>query len=218
MSACKNRVAITVAALLAVAALMMGLFFSLQMHKKKKPDISTFHGTVLQEPRAVEKFALTGTNNASFDNQSLQGQWTLIFFGFSNCGYLCPTTMAELGKTYKILEQKGFKPLPRVVMISIDPKRDSINKLSHYVTAFDPHFYGARAEKTIIKQLTSSMGIAYAKVSLPGKNPENYDIQHSGTVMLINPKGELNAFFTMPHKAAWMAEDYERLAGQETNT
>lgn len=203
-----QRIKLTIAAVLAFAALTLGVFVAQHVHLPKKVDTDKFHGTYLQQPRAVEAFQLTGIDQQPFTNDSLKGQWTMVFFGFTNCGYLCPTTMAELGKMYRLLEEKGVKTMPKVVMISIDPKRDSLDKLGHYVTAFDKHFYGARGSEETVKAMTHEMGVAYEKVALSASESENYDIQHSGTVMLFNPKGELNAFFTSPHRADLLAEDY----------
>ncbi|MCL5272364.1 MAG: SCO family protein, partial [Gammaproteobacteria bacterium] len=117
--------------------------------------------------------------------------------------------LAELGKMYRILEEKGVKNLPRVVMISIDPDRDSLDKLGSYVRSFNRTFYGARGEEHSIKLMTREMGIAYAKViNKENDDPNIYDVQHSGAVMLFNPQGELNAFFTTPHHADLLAKDY----------
>ncbi|MGQ3888089.1 SCO family protein [Legionella sp. CNM-1927-20] len=196
----------------AFIALTMGITLSNSLYKEKKIDPEQFHGTLLQKPREIQQFSLTGVDNQSFNNKSLHGKWTMVFFGFTSCGYLCPTTMSELAKMYRILEQEHIKPLPQVVMISIDPNRDTLDKLRSYVTSFDSHFYGARGEESIVKRMTHEMGVAYSKVSLPNaKEPENYDMQHSGAVMLFNPKGELSAFFTTPHQAALLAKDYQLL-------
>ncbi|TAL65125.1 MAG: SCO family protein [Legionella sp.] len=209
MNGNKKGIFLTVISLVAIGALFTGIFISQHLQASKKIEVADFHGTYLEKPRTVNQFTLTGMDEKSFDNASLQGKWTMVFFGFTSCGYLCPTTMAELGKMYRQLEEKGVKNLPRVVMISIDPDRDSTEKLSHYVTAFHPSFYGARGEDASIKAMTREMGIAYAKVlSKEGAEPKNYDIQHSGAVMLFNPKGELNAFFTTPHHADLLVKDY----------
>lgn len=202
-------VTFTVVILLALAGLFSGIFVGQHMHFKKKIDVTKFHGTYLDNPRTVNQFSLNGIDDKSFDNSSLQGQWTVIFFGFTNCGYLCPTTMAELGKMYRLLETQGVKDLPHVVMITIDPERDDQEKLKNYVTSFHPAFYGARGEETSIKAMTREMGIAYAKVlDKDSKDTNNYDVQHSGALMLFNPQGELNAFFTTPHHADLLAKDY----------
>lgn len=208
----KKRIYFTVTALLAFIALITGVFISQYLPTRKQVSTSQFQGTVLDKPREIKPFSLTGTDNQAFTNESLKGQWTMIFFGFTNCGSLCPTTMAKLSKMYWILEKKQIKPLPRVVMISIDPERDHLKKLEHYVKAFEPSFYGARGDGEVVKQMTQEMGIAYTKVALPNSlNKENYDIQHSGAVMLFNPQGQLSAFFTTPHKATLLAKDYQLL-------
>lgn len=208
MSLKAKSVTFTVVVLLALAGLFSGIFVGQHVHFKKKIDVSTFHGTYLENPRPVNRFSLTGIDAKSFDNKSLKGQWTIMFFGFTNCGYVCPTTMAELTKMYHLLEDKGIKNLPRVVMISIDPERDNQEKLGSYVTSFHPDFYGARGDEESIKLMTREMGIAYAKVIEQGNDSKNYDIQHSGALMLFNPQGELNAFFTTPHHADLLAKDY----------
>lgn len=202
----------TVVILLALAGLFSGIFVAQHMNFKKKIDVANFHGTYLENPRTVNQFSLTGTDQKAFDNASLQGKWTVLFFGFTNCGYICPTTLAELGKMYRILEDKGVKDLPRVVMISIDPERDNQEKLGSYVSSFHPDFYGARGDEVSIKAMTREMGIAYAKImEKDTSDPKNYDMQHSGALMLFNPQGELNAFFTTPHRADLLAKDYMQL-------
>ncbi|MBA2657068.1 MAG: SCO family protein [Tatlockia sp.] len=209
MLAQKNGISKTVLTLLVIIALVTGIFVSQHYHSKKMVDRSQFNGTLLDKSRKVKPFALTGIDNQPFTNTSLKGQWTLIFFGFTNCGFVCPTAMAELGKMYRILEEKKVNPLPKVVMISIDPQRDTQNKLNSYVKAFHNHFYGARGDDEMVRQMTKEMGIAYAKVALPNSEEgANYDMQHSGALMLLNPEGELTAFFTTPHQATLLAKDY----------
>lgn len=202
----------TVLVLIAFAALITGLFVSQHWHQSHKIDISQFNGTVLKKPRPVEAFNLQGIDGKPFNNETLKGQWTMVFFGFTNCGYLCPTTMTELAKTYQLLEQQHVTQLPKVVLISIDPQRDSLEKLKTYVALFNPQFYAARGEDKDIKKMTREFGIAYAKIAAPAdKNPEDYDVQHSGTVMLFNPQGQLSAFFTTPQQADLLAKDYSLL-------
>lgn len=214
MASQTQRIRYTVISLVGFIALITGLFVAQYTQKGPNVDPEKFHGTWLQAPRPINAFQLTGTDGQMFDNDSLKGNWTFMFFGFTNCGYLCPTTMAELGKTYRLLMDKGVKPLPRVVMISIDPTRDSLDTMSSYVHAFDKHFYGARGDSDVVEKMTKEMGIVYTKISQENGSPtDNYDIQHSGAVMVFNPKGELNAFFTMPHKAADLAKDYRSIVG-----
>lgn len=188
---------------------LTGLYFS----KPKTIDLSKFNGTFLQTPRDLKPFTLIGTNNQPFTNTNLKNKWTMIFFGFTRCGYVCPTTMAELANMYQSLKEKNNKLIPNVVMISIDPERDSIQKLDYYVKAFNPNFFGATGASRLIQEITQEMGIAYAKIDLPDANhTQQYDIQHSGAVMLVNPEGKLQAFFTPPIKASALVDDLSLLS------
>lgn len=212
MSNLKNRINFTVLALFAFAALMAGLFTAQYFPLKKTLDRQQFHGTLLSKPREISAFSFTGIDNEDFTNASLRGQWTMVFFGFTNCGYMCPTTMAQLGKMYRQLTEKKINPLPNVVLITLDPERDNLETLSHYVKAFDPHFYAARGSEEEVKLMAEEIGVAYAKVSLPRTAAsQGYDIQHSGAILLFNPQGELIAFFTNPHEALLLAQDYQML-------
>lgn len=208
----KNATLITVAVLFAIVAFVAGLFFAQHLPERKPMDRTQFHGTLLDKPREIRPFMLTGIDNRPFSNGNLQGQWTLFFFGFTHCASMCPTAMAELGKMYRLLDDNGVKPLPRVVMISLDPKRDTLETLGAYVKAFDIQFFGASGSEESIHAMTREMGIAYVKITDKGaENMKNYNIEHTGTVILLNPQGKLSAFFTMPHQAELLAKDYSLL-------
>ncbi|KTC98958.1 SCO1/SenC family transporter protein [Legionella geestiana] len=203
----KQRIKRVVLVLLMCVAGILATFYVSQMSKKKPLDSSQLYGTLLSNPRDINAFELSGTDGTPFNNASLKGRWTLLFFGFTQCGHICPTTMAELGTMYRELEKQGVTPLPRVVMISIDPARDSLKTLKHYTRAFNPHFEGARGEESAVSALAREMGIAWEAVQ-PRPGAQGYDIQHSGTIMLVNPNGQLQAFFTPPLVAANLAKDY----------
>ncbi len=198
----------TVVCLLALVALIIGLYVAQQVYGNQKQTL--LYGTRLDKPREVVPFSLTGTDNQPFTNASLQGQWTMMFFGFTHCGSICPTTMAELGQMYRLLAQKNAPMMPHVVMVSLDPERDTLTRLGQYVKAFDTHFYGARGESSMIKRLTQDLGVAYTHVvrNTTDEAVKADDIEHSGAVMLFDPNGDLVAFFTGPHHAKELASDF----------
>jgi protein SCO1 len=198
---------------LMLAGTVMGSMYSKRSaHIKKHISPNAFHGTLLNEPRAVAPFSMMDTNNTPFTDNNLKKQWTMMFFGFTRCGFVCPTTMAELAKMYRLLETKQVSPLPHVMMVSIDPARDDLAQLRRYVTAFHPDFQGARGSEEMTHAMTRALGIAYAKIA---KNPDapasEDDIEHTGAVVLFNPDGNLEAFFTTPHQAKNLADDYQLL-------
>lgn len=166
------------------------------------------HATLLDNPREIPDFALFSAGHQPFNKAAVQGKWTMLFFGFTSCPSLCPTTMASLGKMYRILEENQRVPLPQVVMVTLDPLRDKAENLQAYVQGFDPHFTSARSEdEATVNAMARAIGIASMKIE-PQGNTQNYTFEHTGTVMLLNPKGQLAAYFTMPHKPQELAHDY----------
>lgn len=205
----KNNNRKRIVVVLGLVGLMAGFFVSQLLRSTHTLDVSEFHGTILDTPREVRPFNLMGTHHQVFNHDSLKHQWTMMFFGFTTCPSICPVTMTELSKMFRLLEEKGVKPLPQVVFLSLDPERDTLPKIERYVTAFHPQFLGARGEsEQSVKAMAQEMGIAFEKI-IDKENRGNYNIEHSGTIMLFNPQGQLTAFFTMPHQAALLAEDYQ---------
>ena len=166
-------------------------------------SVSSFHGTQLSEPQTPQPFNLIGMDGKPFNEQFLLNRWTLVFFGFTQCQAICPTTMTELARMIKQLEQSKTQHMPQVVMISLDPTQDSLVKLAHFVTAFNPSFYGATGDVAQIRALTQSLGIAYQA------NAKTID--HSGALILFNPEGKIIAYFTPPHDALTLARDFRFL-------
>ena len=181
--------------------------------------------TVLPQPKPVASFTLEDKQGQTFSEQNLRGHWTLLFFGFTRCPAICPPSMTALKQAYAIIESK-HQTLPQVVFISVDPDRDTPSQIKSYVTSFNKHFLGFTGSKEQLDKLTSSLGILYMKVDpkgTPNSNDGNlstanssnstatgkdYTIDHSGTILLVDPKGKLTAIFTMPHVAKMMASDY----------
>ncbi len=170
------------------------------------------NGVVLPQATPIKPFALTDNQGKPFTEANLNGHWTLLFFGFTNCGMVCPTTLSELSDMYKRLEKElPADQLPQVVLISVDPERDNVARMNEYVHAFNPHFIGARAEIAETVALENQMHIAAAKIEADGKGKNHYTINHSAEILLVNPKGQLLAYFSYPHKGPEMASDYKAI-------
>lgn len=183
-----------------------------QWWAKLSKEQYAFYGTVLHQPRPLPMFKLDGTDGYPIDNRHLRGHWTFLFMGFSHCASICPVTMAELSKMARLLSQHPDLPRPTVVMVTLDPKRDSLVRMKDYVQSFHEQFLGARGTEEATQHLAQFLGIAYTQIIPHVQNPENdYSIEHSGAIMLLNPRGELVAFFTPPHSANNLVSDYQHL-------
>lgn len=168
------------------------------------------NGVVLPAAKEISDFQLTDNHGKSFTKENLNGHWTMMFFGFTNCGMVCPTTMAALNKMYLSLQKDlPENQLPQIVMVSVDPDRDSVARMDEYVNSFNPHFIGARTEIAPTIALEKQLNIAAAKMESDGAGKDHYTINHSAEILLFNPSAKLQAYMSYPHQPEQMVEDYK---------
>ena len=191
--------------LLAALAAALGLAIGVIVLQPKAVSIAS--GTLLQPPRALPAFTLTDEHGLPFTNASLQGHWTIVFAGFTTCPDICPTTLTLMKAVMDDLGPDAQKV--QMLLLSIDPERDTPERLKSYVQYFDPRFKGATAPNTELDKLARAMSFVYTKV--PGSTPETYTMDHSSALMLVNPKGELAGFFTAPHRREALVADLKGL-------
>ncbi len=166
----------------AVLLMTLGVLAASQWRQHlSPPDLKTSY--LFPEARALAPFELKDQHGSSFNNDSLKGKWSLIFIGFTSCPDICPTTMGKLAAAYADLNEEA--PL-QVVFISVDPERDTQDKLASYIEFFDPEFVAATAPHTELFPLTRQLGMIYAMVG----EGEDYTVDHSASMVLLNPKGE----------------------------
>lgn len=193
----------------ALALTLMGLAWYLYQHhyfsKKIKID-----GVVLDTPTPIPHFNFTDQNNHVFTEENLKGRWTFMFFGFTNCGYVCPTTLTELNKMYKILQKKSAQNiLPQIVFVSVDPERDTIQRIGEYIDAFNSKFIGIRADANETEILEKQLHILAVKVKSANQTGDHYSINHTAEILLINPKGHIQAYLSFPHRVDSLIKDYQ---------
>lgn len=163
-------------------------------------------GLYLTPPKKFNDFQLTDNKGHTITHENLKGKWTMMFFGFTNCGMVCPTTLSSLNKMYQLLEKEvSSDQLPQVLFVTVDPERDTVSKLNRYVTTFNPHFIGARGTPDAIATLTKQLHILAIKINT--KNSYYYD--HSAEILIINPEGDVQAYLSYPHKPEQLVKDYK---------
>jgi protein SCO1/2 len=157
-------------------------------------------------PRAFKPFDLVDHKNQAFTKANFEGQWSLVFFGFTHCPDVCPTTMATLSKLVKNLDDETQADT-QVVLVSVDPARDTPDVLAEYVPFFSPDFIGVTGEFIGIKLFANQLNVAFAKV-VTNAETGAYTVDHGATVALINPRGDYHAFFKPPLDPARMKLTY----------
>ena len=157
----------------------------------KSPEYST----VLTKPIKLDEFMLTADDDSVFSNQSLEDKWSLLFFGYTHCPDVCPLTLHQLAQANKELADK-LDSTPDIIMVSVDPDRDTSEILQKYVRSFGENVSGVTGKNEELDKLTSQLGIFYNANKHEG---ENYSVNHSAAVILINKNAEFHAVFSAPH-------------------
>lgn len=161
------------------------------------------NGTWLPEPRGIEPFALQDLDGRRFDNQSLTGRPRLLFFGFTSCPDVCPTTLATLREVYKTRAAEGL-PDFSVLFVSVDAERDTADNLRLYLNAFSDEFQGVRGDATALAPLLRSVNAIAMKIPLADGG---YTMDHTAAVYWLDSSGRYRAVFSAPLTAAGLRSD-----------
>ena len=163
------------------------------------------HATVLPVPRPIAEFVLSDQDGALFGRDSFRGHWSMLFFGFTNCPDICPVTLQQLAMARRhMAETDPDASLYDIVFVSVDPGRDTSAILSQFVKSFGDNVTGVSGEAVELSKLTSDLGI-YFSVN-PGDG-ENYTVEHSSAIIVINEDAEFAAVFSAPHDIDALAND-----------
>lgn len=147
-----------------------------------------------ETPRDFGDFQLVDHRGDPFTPTALEGRWTLLFFGFTHCPDICPTTLSFLARLVEQLDGTEAANT-QVVLVTVDPARDTPETLAEYVPYFDPDFLGVTGEFIEILGFARSLNAPFRKVTA---DDGSYQVDHSANVMLINPRGHFHGFFKAP--------------------
>ncbi len=173
---------------------------------------------VYEQPVELSPFSLSDQYGQPYDKSSLQGQWSLLFFGFTSCPDICPLTLHELRRFYEDEQNAAYRADTEVVMVSVDPFRDTQEKLAEYMKIFHPDFLGISGDYAVISQLARELYVAHSEppAQTAGdddarSSAEDYLIEHSGNILIINPQGKYHGFMEGSIKAENISRAYESI-------
>ncbi len=196
--------------LVAVVAIGSGLF--VQSSKSPPADLPEFKKAILlPNTKPLIDVNFTDHNGDTFGLEQLKGKWSILFFGFTNCPDVCPTTMQTLKQVKSKVEQAGLWHNYQVVMVSVDPERDTTERLSNYVPYFDPEFIGISGPLESTTSFAKNVGILFFKSDETSNG--GYDVDHGAAIILINPQGQYAGVITAPHLEEPISDDLIALAG-----
>lgn len=180
--------------LVAFVALVIGIVAALTLSPPK--DNEPTYLSVYPQPRTLPDFELLDHHNQQFGTEQLRQHWSLVFVGYTFCPDVCPTTLAELKSIYPQLKALDSEFPVQVVFLSVDPQRDTVERLNEYVNFFDPEFIALTGEHKHLFPLVRAMGMMYSMTD-SSDNP-NYLVDHSASVVLVNPQAQVIGRFK-PH-------------------
>jgi protein SCO1/2 len=194
--------------ILAIVAFAAGLFLARAFWSPSPAPPQAERATIFPAPRALPALDLADQDGRALGPDFFSDKWTLVFFGFTNCPDICPTTLATLAQLERQLADLPAGERPGVLLVSVDPERDDPARLAAYVKFFDPAFTGATGTPQAVAHAAEAFGVPYAKVSLP---EGGYTMDHGSGVFVVGPTGGIVAYMSGPHDAIVMARDYRRI-------
>ena len=193
---------------LAIIAMVAGLGVGWYWTKPADPWPEDLGATILAPPKPVAAFTLLDQNGQPFDQQGLKGKWSFLFFGYTHCPDVCPLTLTTFAQVRKRLETDYPDALndARFVFVTVDPKRDTPEHLKDYVGYFHKDFIGLSGTPEQLKSFTKPLGVMYSRA--PSSDPNNYLMDHSAAVILLDPHGRLFALLSPPHEVKRMVRAF----------
>lgn len=191
----RRRIHYTVLSIIAI----MVLFLSLFLNKINSPRIFDAielrqNGIVLLEPaRLVKPFSLIDHNSKAFTKDNLENKISLVFFGFTHCPDICPSTLADLARVMAVTDEETREQL-QIILVSLDPARDTPEILKPYVEYFNPNFIGVTGNFLALSSLANSVNVAFQKVI----TDDSYVIDHSANIVVFNSRGDYQGFIKPP--------------------
>jgi len=177
-------------------------FQSLPSLLEKKPTLVS--GKILARPMEIDRFELIDQKNEVFNNKSLEGGWTVLFFGYTNCPDVCPTTIYKLAEIKNELKEDLSSTSFNTVLVTLDPDRDSADRLKEYIGYFDESMLGVTGTYENIQSFTSSLSVFYQRIN----KEEGYDFNHTASIFVFNKDGSLFATMSPANTIGELTQDF----------
>ena len=205
----------TVLILLVALATGAGLWAAEYFHDRRNvsgPALQTVRR--LTTPRELPAFTLQQSDRTQLVPGELRGHWTVVFLGFTYCPDVCPTTLAELAQAQKRWVALPESTRPRVLFVSVDPERDTIEKIGEYAHAFHKDTLAATADVPSLEKFAKSLSLVFAKVPpADGAPADQYAVDHSAALVVLDPQGRMAGVIQPPFVPKAIAEDLIALTG-----
>ena len=177
-----------------VAALAAALAFWAAQHRfaAQAPGPQLQVVRLFEQPRELPAFSLQQSDGTPLVPGELQGHWTLVFLGFTHCPDVCPTTLARLAQAQKSWASLPEATRPRVLFVSVDPDRDTPDRVGEYAHAFHKDTLAATADIPALEAFARSLSLVFMKVPAPAGAPaDQYSVDHSAALAVLDPQARM---------------------------
>ena len=192
---------------LSKASLVIGIVFITFLISACRSEPPAFQGSDISDTDLGQDLAMVDNNGNLLTLADFQDKVLLVFFGFTHCPDVCPTSIAQIAYAIELLDDDADQV--QVVMITVDPERDTPEILHNYVTAFHPSFMGLSGSAEQLAKTAQSFRAFYVKV--PGKNPDDYTMDHGSSIYLLDKQGKARVLLPSQAPADAIAHDLQLL-------
>ncbi len=202
-----NRITLVIVCLLALAGSM---WFGIVKHAERDVPVPEIAGFVYPEPKALGEIDLIDHDGKPFDVSRFKDKWTFLYLGYTYCPDICPLTLSQLNKVEQKLAADDIAKNMQYVLVSVDPRRDTPARLREYTHYFNPKFLSATGSNDAIASFAQQLSMVFIPVD-ENETSDDYIVDHSSTLALIDPNGQLHAMFSSPHTAKDIEEGFRKI-------
>jgi len=207
----RTTVYVLIAAIAAALGLLAAQNWFARSPQGSRPALKA--ARLFEPARAIPAFSLRQSDGTPLVPGELKGHWTLVFLGFTHCPDVCPTTLAQLGVAQKQWEPLPEASRPRVLFVSVDPDRDTPDRIGEYAHAFHRDTLAATADVPALETFAKSLSMVFAKVPTGAGAPaDQYSVDHSASLAVLDPQGRLTGFIQPPFEPKDIAADMTALS------
>ncbi|WP_375740823.1 SCO family protein [Pseudomonas boanensis] len=192
-----TRIQKTVFVLVALVAVVLGLTVHKVLNNQRQTDPTKLLDAgivLLPQSRSLPALSMTDQNGATVAVDQFKDKWSLVFFGYTFCPDICPTTLAQMRELKGLLPPEARNNV-RFIFVSVDPHRDTPQQIKQYLGYFDPEFVGITADVSTLQKFANAVSIPFIPADT---SKENYTVDHSGNLVVLGPDGTQRGFIRSP--------------------
>lgn len=199
----------TLVILIAALAAGLGLWAAQAWFAAPKSNLPRTEAVrLLPQPRELPAYSLQQSDHTQLVPGELRGHWTVVFLGFTHCPDICPTTLAELAQAQKLWAALPDPTRPRVLFVSVDPERDSPERIGEYAHAFHRDTLAATADVPALESFAKSLSLVFMKMAPEDGAPAGqYSVDHSAALAVLDPQGRMAGVIPPPLQPKVIAAD-----------